>query len=487
MTRWLEPSFRSFLVICGICCVSGVGAITLGVGPDAQHEYVAGKAFRCASGRGEEVPFTSVNDNFCDCADGSDEPGTGACAGQEETLFHCNNEGSTPQMVYASRVDDGICDCCDGSDEAGLAARHPRSVKCVNSCKEEGARERVERAEKIEQLKVGLSKKEEIKAQAAKDRKDSLNQINALKLTLPVLESGLAEAKATLEKEEEETRKTNATDHLRDEVDALKATVQTLTDKVEHLQNKLERFEANGGTGKPLPVEATQSGAEGANAGGEKKKEVVSEYAKWMDGAGDTPGAIADEDPEALSAEEAERLAADDYGEEDDEDLPERSTTTGTGAKVASAASLAVTEAERKLRENKAETTKVNTKMEHLEDEAHIGFAALYGECLEKNDGQYTYKLCFFDDAKQDSVLLGRWDKWTGPKEAHFSNGQMCPGGPARELNVIFECGAEIEVNEMMEPSRCVYETRVSHPGACDPSDQADLEKPLVKHPKDEL
>ena len=35
------------------------------------------------------MPPSVVNDDFCDCADGSDEPGTDACAGQSETLFYC--------------------------------------------------------------------------------------------------------------------------------------------------------------------------------------------------------------------------------------------------------------------------------------------------------------------------------------------------------------------------------------------------------------
>jgi len=57
-----------------------------------------------------------VDDNYCDCSDGSDEPNTSACSNllvQKET-FHCR-DGSG--MIYASRVADGIKDCPDGSDE----------------------------------------------------------------------------------------------------------------------------------------------------------------------------------------------------------------------------------------------------------------------------------------------------------------------------------------------------------------------------------
>ena len=59
-----------------------------------------------------------LNDDYCDCADGTDEPSTSGCSGSEADgggggRFHCNDHTSIP----ASRVNDGICDCCEGTDE----------------------------------------------------------------------------------------------------------------------------------------------------------------------------------------------------------------------------------------------------------------------------------------------------------------------------------------------------------------------------------
>lgn len=57
-----------------------------------------------------------IDDNYCDCADGSDEPSTSACSNilVQKASFICKNGTGA---IYPSRVRDGIQDCPDGSDE----------------------------------------------------------------------------------------------------------------------------------------------------------------------------------------------------------------------------------------------------------------------------------------------------------------------------------------------------------------------------------
>lgn len=65
-----------------------------------------------------------LNDDYCECDDGSDEPDTAACSHLliQQPTFHCK-DGSF--IIFASRVNDGVTDCADGSDELPLPSPHP--------------------------------------------------------------------------------------------------------------------------------------------------------------------------------------------------------------------------------------------------------------------------------------------------------------------------------------------------------------------------
>lgn len=72
----------------------------------SRYEAASG-LFTCLDGS-RTIPLSAINDDYCDCPDGSDEPGTSACE-NSSVQFYCKNEGHIPGSVRASRVNDGIC------------------------------------------------------------------------------------------------------------------------------------------------------------------------------------------------------------------------------------------------------------------------------------------------------------------------------------------------------------------------------------------
>ncbi|KAF8663716.1 hypothetical protein HU200_055037 [Digitaria exilis] len=96
------------------------------VGVSPQDEaYFTTQVIACRDGSGS-FPRSLLNDGYCDCADGTDEPGTSACP---EGKFYCRNIGDTPRLLFSSFVNDKICDCCDGSDE------YESGIHCQNTCR----------------------------------------------------------------------------------------------------------------------------------------------------------------------------------------------------------------------------------------------------------------------------------------------------------------------------------------------------------------
>ena len=86
---------------------------------------VATSSFTCDEGK--TVSESHLNDDYCDCADASDEPLTGACPGSK---FLCAFPRRPTVAIWGSRVNDGVCDCCDGSDEW----RSSPNLQCPDRC-----------------------------------------------------------------------------------------------------------------------------------------------------------------------------------------------------------------------------------------------------------------------------------------------------------------------------------------------------------------
>jgi protein kinase C substrate 80K-H len=134
-----------------------------GIDPQHAQLYVSkNDKFTCFDGR-KVISFSQLNDDYCDCADGSDEPGTSACTNGR---FYCINAGFKPSVIPSARVNDGICDCCDGSDE------YFSNVKCTNNCIELGSADRIREKHQAELLKSGNQVRLEMAQKGKKLKED---------------------------------------------------------------------------------------------------------------------------------------------------------------------------------------------------------------------------------------------------------------------------------------------------------------------------
>ena len=130
---------------------------------------------------GTTIPDAQVNDDFCDCADGSDELQTGACT---NSVFECACTPHQPKKVFASRVNDGVCDCCDGADEW-------RSGACPNTCVDE-AKAQLEVAQRAS---LRRARREASGRAAAEERHSRLSEARA---TLAAGTSAVEAARASV-------------------------------------------------------------------------------------------------------------------------------------------------------------------------------------------------------------------------------------------------------------------------------------------------
>jgi protein kinase C substrate 80K-H len=145
------------------------------------------------------LDISRLNDDYCDCPDGSDEPGTSACSyisplsPPQPSRFHtdkpnvslalpgyyCKNKGHIPSYVPFTNVNDGICDyelCCDGSDEWDSVG----GVKCEDRCAKIGKEWKKQDEARQKSLGAANRKRKELINEAGRLRKEVEDRIQTL-------------------------------------------------------------------------------------------------------------------------------------------------------------------------------------------------------------------------------------------------------------------------------------------------------------------
>ena len=140
-----------------------------GLQQSLQDKWAAGTDLHCDDGT-RTFTAAQINDNYCDCADGADEPGTSACA---KGTFVCANRGYRTVTISSMRVDDGVCDCADGTDEGTV-------VKCPNTSKAAAQRERDMIQKVTRAYQLGSAKKATLRAEFLQAKEGEVARVEPL-------------------------------------------------------------------------------------------------------------------------------------------------------------------------------------------------------------------------------------------------------------------------------------------------------------------
>lgn len=474
--------------------------------------YAPDKDFTCLDGS-LTIPFLQVNDDYCDCPDGTDEPGTSACP---QGMFYCTNAGHRPLNIPSSRVNDGICDCCDASDEYAF----PNS-KCVNNCNELGRSARIEAQKKAQLLKLGAQIRAELSQKGVllkQEKKEKLVLLNKDKTAAELIKNEKESIKKEIEDlenqaleqyrilEEEQKRQKQEEENLKFKQEALDAfklfdsneddkldisELQTrptfdrdrdgvITDEEakyfldDHTELNFDDFfnvawpkikpfhMLNAGMFKP-PREATEA-------------EEMTEDDEQIEEP-DTHDDVEHED----GHEEEEDTQPETEAEPTEEPEPkiEYDEETKKLIEQANEARTSFENAERSLKDLQNEIKSIEDSLEKdygPEEE----FATLDGQCFEYTDREYVYKLCPFDQVTQQpksggsDTRLGTWGSWVGQEDKYdtmlYEHGASCWNGPQRNTHVRITCGSENIVTSVSEPNRCEYVFEFTSPAACNPA-----------------
>nr|AXJ21600.1 glucosidase 2 beta-subunit [Glyphodes pyloalis] len=470
------------------------------------------KDFTCFDGT-VTIPFSYVNDDYCDCFDGSDEPGTSACL---NGVFHCTNAGHKAQNIPSSRVNDGICDCCDGTDEYAVPDI------CTNTCEELGREARAEAIRLAELHKAGSHLRLDLIEKGNQRRSEMAEQLSQLekdKIEAEKIKFEKEALKNELENKENEALKVY---READEQKRQRKAAQEREDILKETAEHFERYDSNS-DGILTIDEVKVVNVFDKNKDGQVDEEEIQYFfgenesvdkdvfasTTWpllkpllmMEQGMFKPAQDAhdEEDQDAEAEDPASDLDSEDLGGDNenlDVDLPvdnqeqelEQEHTTPYDAETqklvdeATEARRQLTDAERTVREIESNIRNIKENLDKdygLQQE----FATLDGQCLEYEDKEYVYKLCLFQKVTQKSknggsdVGLGNWGEWAGTDNKYsvmkYTNGVGCWNGPNRMTTVDIQCGLETKLLSVTEPYRCEYKIDLSTPAACDDSNSS--------------
>ncbi|CAJ0896174.1 13612_t:CDS:10 [Entrophospora sp. SA101] len=384
--------------------------------------------WRCLDGSAI-IPHEAINDDYCDCADGSDEPGTSACLNGR---FYCKNIGHIPSYIPSSRVNDGVCEpeCCDGSDE------YDGKVQCPNVCKKVGEeyRKHVEGLIKIQT--EGVRKKQEYIEYGRKLREEREANLNRLKTEL--------EAAKTRVQERLETNHL-----LHEKIELMHNQIKALLDILKNLKSSHNPNYHDLAVTSAIKEYDDFKEEYGKNMGEslDIEEEIKPKYSYWN---------LIIETSRVFVNDVLEAFGLADYAIDKSESDSLKIKGNKKESKDVSAAQDAYNSAHE-------EQTNIEKKINEIQSKLSMDygkqdeFAKLDGECFTYNSGEYTYTWNGAESKDDPKYYMKQL----------YDNGTRCWNGPNRSAKIHFECGKDNEILSVAEPAKCEYLIKMTTPAVC--------------------
>ncbi|KAL2022043.1 hypothetical protein VTK56DRAFT_6283 [Thermocarpiscus australiensis] len=433
-----------------------------GVGPEFAKYYTSKTKFTCISNPSIALDPSQVNDNSCDCPDGSDEPGTAACShidplSPEQPLpgsatgttnsshalpgFWCANAGHIGSYLPFMYVNDGVCDyelCCDGSEEYANVG----GVKCENRCEAIGKEYRRLQDERRQSKERSAKRRRTLVKEARELRRRVEHKITELEGELKRLES----EKVDLQRKYEEVERSERFKIVKSEgqggklgvlvglakkrVSELRDALDRMLDQRDDLQDRVAQLEE---------ILTKLKEEYNPNFNDEGVKAAIKSWENYAAGKGsETKSDLTDADVTELLKEDGE-VSGINWAEFENADASDadivynweaylpgsvrdfvhdklnilRAWAVDNGIladnRSGTGESRLVTQAREAL---EAAKNDISAKMSTLEEqrrdlEKDYGpediFRALKAKCVSREVGEYDYELCWIDRATQKS------------------------------------------------------------------------------------